>query len=140
MANTAGFYGQVSPLITPQISRSPFRRTSGSSMPSGSKPSSMTMGDFADLFSGNMVDATPLRRGTRTLEQKMDAVLQALENQKDDNAALKSQLRVLEEKFDNNSNNNTSGNAKKKTRIPSSLSVSALCSLFNFSCLFYRKK
>ena len=140
MANTAGFYGRVSPLITPQISRSPFRRTSGSSMPSGSTPSSMTMGDFADLFSGNMVDATPLRRGTRTLEQKMGTVLQALENQKDDNAALKSQLRVLEEKFDNNSNNNTSGNAKKKTRIPSSLSVSALCSRFNFSCLFYRKK
>ena len=26
MANTVGFYGRVSPLVTPQISRSPFRR------------------------------------------------------------------------------------------------------------------
>ena len=100
----------------------------------------MAMGDFADLFCAGMADGTALRRGKRTLEQKMDAVLQALEKQKDDNAALKSQLWVLEEKFDNNSKNNTSGNANKKARIPSSLSVSALCSLFNFSCLFCRKK
>ena len=97
MANITGFYGRVSPLVTPQISRSPFRRTSGSSMASGSTPSSLTIGDFADLFSGDLADGTPLRRGTRTLDQKIDAVLQALEKQKDDNAALKSQLRVLEE-------------------------------------------
>lgn len=72
----------------------------------------------------------------RTLEQKLDSVLQALEQQNDDNAALKLQLQVLEEKFDNNnSRNNSSGSANKKARIPSSLSVSALWFLCN-SCLF----
>ena len=79
----------------------------------------------------------------RTLEQKLDSVLQALEQQNDDNAALKLQLQVLEEKFDNNnSRNNSSGSANKKARIPSSLSVSALCFLFKFLFIYYlyRKK
>ena len=129
-----GFYGRVRPLVTP-IS-TPFRRTSdtSTSMASGST----SMGDVAELFSRDLADGTPQRRGARTLEQKLDSVLQALEQQKDDNAALKSQLRVLEEKFDNcNGSNNSSGSANKKARIPSSLSVSALCFLFNFLFNYY---
>ena len=58
------------------------------------------MGDV-DLR-GGMADGTPLRVGAQSLEQKMDALLAAIEKQKDDNAALKSQLRVLQEKLESN--------------------------------------
>ena len=43
---------------------------------------------------------TPLSRGTQSLEQKMDTILQ--EKQQDENAALKSQLKALQEKIEVN--------------------------------------
>ena len=136
--NCGGFYGRVRPLVT-HISRTPFRRTSDTSTSTASD--STSMGNVAELFSRDLANDTPQRRGARTLDKKLDSVLQALKQQ-DDNAALKSQLRVLE-KFDNsNGSNNSSGSAHKKARIPSSLSVSALCFLFNFLFIYYlyRKK
>jgi len=79
--------------------------------------------EYADPVSGGM----PLSRGTRSLEQKMDTILEAFQKQQDKNAALKSQLKALQEKIEVNCISH------KKARIPSSLSVSAMCSLFDFT-------
>ena len=130
------FYGQLNSLVaTTPTSGSPFQRrndSSSSSVASGSIPTSMPM-EYANRFSGGIPGGTPLSRGSRSLEQKMDTILQAFEKQQDENAALKPELRALQEKIDINCIG--ASNTNKKARIPSSLSVSALCSSFNFTFL-----
>ena len=92
-------------------------------------PTSRMSGGASSLseISNGIRSISPVSR--RSLEQKVDSLLKSAQEQKEENMALKSQIKALEEKLENGIQNQAVTAYKKNKRIPPSLSVrlSVLC-------------
>ena len=83
----------------------------------------------SNISSSRSRESTPVSRSNRSLEEKVDSLLKAAQEQKEENLALKSQLKALEEKIENSGQNQATTVCAKNKRIPPSLSVrlSVMC-------------
>ena len=113
MSSCGGFYGRLDSLVcTPTTSQTPHNNAHNSQCVQRSltNPSS---------------SSTPVilsRSNNRVLEEKVDEMFLALEEQKKENSAILSQLKSLQETVDQSVERASTENVKK--RIPFSLSVS----------------